>query len=839
MKKLSHQLVLGLLSALFVTVSLGWFVPASSSYMRQDSSFIELHLDSGSTATVSDESGKKLDIKSGDRLLATYQITSGNVNGVSISFPGGTFARLSPSTKLTLLSASSQSPYSLLLTEGEAWINAAGSTHSLVVYVPQGAMATSDNNAFNVVSRDGELNIFAAKNPVRTALFLPKSSDVSTSTSFSPDDVHPLNSILVTEGNQLDVLLSKIQPKLEKLLYSKLVKEFRYQPLTDAEIKKNLWFQFNYQLDAHYRDTALAQLIAMVKDRGVMNPDPSNPLSIFYSSYHSFRNTLTLDQKVRQQNTMTHALSYLDDSIYFFSVSQTGAAKERMDYFMSIVASYSKDGDFVREIDDALWDRFQRFSLLVPQDGSLYALKTDLISTLLRLNQSGYHISFDRASRLTQSSLYDVYSALNFDAVVTNQLLKEHIDRMSQLFALYSADISKSPQVLAEENQLLSQLYLRSPLFYKESYFSQKFAIESKWLAILPDGVDKQEENQTLIAAKIDLMKKLRSYFFADKLELADARAVMFLLLSNITAVTDSSSDVAAVQLFRNAVKLQQSFWKFLNSSEFADSSVHGQTNKDRFVAFSKNAESQKEIDTLQNGLLGASSVSVEESRQTLLDVQKTFAKIGVKKLVVGPLLDKDQKQVVITSAEYQGIPFSAIYDRDSTLISDVKVYNDIVLSSSIPLSQLKNIFKPNKANDTSSTLALADDVGSIGSALTGSFNEGAVEKVAKLFIVKKFTDLGFTLTLDSVSTVNYQTKLFQLKSVTLPFDKNPIILSFSLDLKSNNVSKISLFVLGSAHVVPGEFPIDDLADQVKTEYESAFYQKIDQDLGGGSSLPQ
>jgi hypothetical protein len=36
-------------------------------------------------------------------------------------------------------------------------------------------VASSDNNAFNVFSRDGELRIFAAKNPVRTALFLPSS----------------------------------------------------------------------------------------------------------------------------------------------------------------------------------------------------------------------------------------------------------------------------------------------------------------------------------------------------------------------------------------------------------------------------------------------------------------------------------------------------------------------------------------------------------------------------------------------------------------------------------------------------------------------------------------
>lgn len=828
MKKISHQLVLALLSALFVTLSLGWFAPTVTSYMKQDESYVQLRLDSGSTATVSSASGVKRDGKSGDEISSKYQITSGDKTGVSLSFPGGSTARLAPATQLKVLSVSLNSPYEILLESGEVWISSIGSTHSLTVYVPQGAVASSDNNAFNVFSRDGELRIFAAKNPVRTALFLPSSTDAVSGATFSTANVRPLNSILVTEGNQLDVLLSRIQPKLEKLLYSKLVKEFQYQPLLDADIKKNNWFQFNYQLDASYRYTALAQLVDLVKERSTVNPDPSNPLSFLYGGFHSFRNVLTLDSQVRRRDLVTRSLSYLDDAIYLFTVSQTTAAGDRMKYFTELVGGQSGDEDFVRAIDDALWDRFQRFSLLIPQDGSLFALKTNLRDVLLQLNQGGYHLSFDRASRLVRSSLYDVYSALDFDSIVTNQLFKQYIDGTQALFALYSDDISKNPQVLAEENQLLSQLYLRSPLFYKESYFAQKFKLESEWLKLLPEGVDKREENQTLIAAKIDLIKKLRSYFFDEKIELVDARAVMFMLLSDITAATDSSSDVAAVQLFRDALKLQQSFWKYLNSSEFADSTVHGQTNKDRFVAFTKNVAEQQEIDTLQTGLLGTIPLNSQESRQTLLDVQRTFAGLGVSKLQVSPLLDKDQKQVFITSAEYNGIPFSAIYDRDSALISDVKVYNETVLSAAVPLSQLRTIFKPTSAG-SSPLLAITNDT---GSALAGSFADNSVEKVAKLFIVKKFTDLGFKVTIDMVATVNYPAKLFQLTGVELPFDKNPIVLGFSLDLKTNIVSSVSLSVLGQSEKMIGEFPIDGFADAVKAFYEKVFYQKVAGDLG-------
>ncbi|MCX6733969.1 MAG: hypothetical protein NTX63_04090 [Candidatus Peregrinibacteria bacterium] len=831
MKKITHQLVLALLTALFVTLSLGWFTPAATSYMKQDVSFIQLHLESGATASVLDASATKHEARSGDELLSRYQVISGDSTGASISFPGGVSARLAPSTQVEILASSANVTSALLLVQGEVWINSVGSVNPLTVYVPEGAMASSDNNAFDVVSKDGGLNIFAAKNPVRTALFLPFATGAGA-THFSPADVRPLNSILVTEGNQLDVLLSRIQPKLEKLLYSKLVKEFQYRPLSDADIKKNNWFQLNYQLDATYRDMALSQLIGMVKGQNTANPDPSNPLSFLYSGFHSLRGVLTLSTQVRQQNAIQYALSYLDDAIYLFTVSQTTAASDRMSYFSSLVSGQASNHDFITAIDDALWSRFQRFSLLVPQDGALFALKSTLRDELLKLNQTGYHLSFDRASRLVRSSLYDVYSALNFDSIVTDQLFKEYIDGTQTLFAMYSDDISKNPQVLAEENQLLSQLYLRSPLFYKESYFAQKLKIESEWLKLLPDGVDKQEENQTLIAAKIDLIKQLRSYFFDEKIELADARSVMFMLLSDITAATNASSDIAAVQLFKDSLKLQQSFWKYLNSSEFADSTVHGQTNKDRFVAFVKNVADQQEIDSIQKGLLGTIPLTSQESRQTLLDIQRTFVGIGVTKLNVSPLLDKDQQQVFITSAEYNGVPFSAIYDRDSALISDVKVYNETVLSSAVPLSQLKNIFKPKTGNGTD---LLAGTTDTTSSSLLGSFDTSSVEKVAKLFIVKKFTDLGFTITIDNVQTTNYQTKIFQLTGIQLPFDKNPISLSFSLDLKSNTISQVSLSVLGQSSKMTGEFPIEGFADAVKVFYENQFYQKVASDV----AIPQ
>ena len=79
-----------------------------------------------------------------------------------------------------------------------------------------------------------------------------------------------------------------------------------------------------------------------------------------------------------------------------------------------------------------------------------------------------------------------------------------------------------------------------------------------------------------------------------------------------------------------------------------------------------------------------------------------------------------------IESAEYNSIPFSGIYDRDRSYVSDVKVYNETILSAAIPLDKIKSIFV--KPQDPLFAVAPVET----------SVEENPVEKVAKLFLLKK-----------------------------------------------------------------------------------------------------
>lgn len=823
MKKLTHQLVLGLLSALLVTLSLGWYAPTNSTVatevVKGESSFVQLYIESGSKASITNAANVVKDGVAGDRLETGMNIVSVAGTGVAVVFPGGAIVRLTPSSSIKILAISSANgiAHQILLLKGEVWASSLDNFQPLDVFIAGGVKVSTDHNAFNLILRDEGTAIFAARDSVRVNIFSSPSAP-----SFSPSNLHMLNSTLLAERDQLDVLFEKIQPQLEGLSTAALIGNFSYTQISNSEVSKNAWFQLNFQLDRDVRDLALQHIISDVGGRSLAYTDSSGTFSKVHEGIGLAGNFFTLDSQVRQSNTAQTALSYLEDAFYLYTVSRSDAARERMDTLSAYIAQQSGDSVFMNYISEELWKRFDTSMLLTPQDGSLFALKDALRDQLFILNTSLFHLSLDRTIVLLKSLLSDVRSAYTFDSSLTNTLFKKYIQNIHNFFVSYASEITKKPEIVIELDQMLLRLYLSSPLFYKESFFSTKFSLEPQWLNLIQDQSRKGETVQVLAKSKMALLNAFRIYFFDEKIELSDARAVMFALFTGLTSNISTISDTTLVQTIKTEMKNQQHLWQYINSTEYADSAVHGSTHVSRFAVFEKNLKDQGEIESIQKGLLDVALPVSDTTGQTLREIQQIFAKVGVTQLVLSPLLDKDQKQVFIESAMYNGLPFSAIYDRENTLVSDVKVYNQIVLSSAIPLSKIRDIFK-----STSSANASA-----IVSQPVSTVDENRVEKVAKLFIVKKLQDIGLTLTADMVETTDYQSKNFQIFGATYSFDKEPTSLSFSLNLNTNMISGISLHILGVDRKMPGELSMEGFVQAAKTFYENSFYNTPQTNVG-------
>jgi hypothetical protein len=167
--------------------------------------------------------------------------------------------------------------------------------------------------------------------------------------------------------------------------------------------------------------------------------------------------------------------------------------------------------------------------------------------------------------------------------------------------------------------------------------------------------------------------------------------------------------------------------------------------------------------------------------------------------------------------AYYNGIPFSAIYDRDRNLISDIKVYNETILAASVPLDRIKSIFTVKPQQDQMFSSAPVET----------SSSGDRVEKVAQLFLFQRLQEFKFSLDPSQVSTIDYAKKLFQVRGAKLPFEKSQIPVDFAVDLTKNTITSIQVTVLTTKQSMPGEFSFDKVAAAIQKYYDQEFYKTL------------
>ena len=261
---------------------------------------------------------------------------------------------------------------------------------------------------------------------------------------------------------------------MEKLLYSKLVKEFQYLPLSPEALKENTWLSSNYAQDRFTREFLVARILDGVRKRGLAVSNPNNLLSQLTSSFGDLRERITLRPETRLQYQVSRDLIHLDDIIYYYVASQDTSARDRVAYFQELLTAHASDQPYLTEIDRALTERFATFSIAIPQDTSLFKVRNFLRDTLLGLNTLGFKLSYEASSRLVRSYLSDVYQSLSYDDSIIQELITAYFTQYKNLFKQYSADISKHSSVLAEENQLLSQLSIFSIRFFIKNHTLRK-----------------------------------------------------------------------------------------------------------------------------------------------------------------------------------------------------------------------------------------------------------------------------------------------------------------------------------------------------------------------------
>lgn len=780
-------------------------------------------------------------------------ITVDDRDPLVIVAPGDVVVRVAPRAVIHVLASDTgASSYRFMLRSGRVWASAFSGTGNVTVLIPDGVMVSSDFGSFDMVRNDDTVQITAGVHPVRVGLFLPSAAaDMSSSADASSGAPPLLNELLLAEAGRVTVPYAKIQPSLDKLLYSKIAKEFRYSPVSDDEWRGDAWLQDNLNRDRDERGLLLTRFADNVRNRGLTLANVQGPLYVVRQAVRDVRQVVTFNDTMLLRAEVDDILTYFDDALFFATTSQPAAARERFDLFKNTLFTRTISPSVTAYVRDELLTRFHRLLIAGPDQPLLFQLRGQLRDALLDAHPDVIHLTFPQAVSLVRTYLDDVERARTSDTVLAQTFLTAYFKRSGVLLGQFAGDIARAPHIVAEDSQLLTALFLKDPLFYRDSFITQKLSMEQRWLALITDDRARREERQTLVAYHVDLIKRLRMFFFADRLPIADARSVLFRLMNAvITAMPDT--DAAVAQYFQDNLDAQQDFWAYLNAQDFTDSARYGATHIERFSAFVAAQKDRSTLQGVQQQLFGsAAGVGVgagtgaagagADLRVSLAAIRKAFSDIGVEKLVVAPLLDPGQQYVAIDSAEYLGVPFSAVYNRDKQLISDVIVKGELILNSALPLKQLPMIFKTTSvvSSAASGEAAVQSAAGTVPATGTASGTASAatsddrIEKVARLLVLKKLNDLGFTLDEQAIGVEDFAAKRFVIRDVILPYDKEKITVTFELDLLKSLVTNIDVHILSGVSQMPDAVPLDSLPQAIKAFYEKEFYAAVDRTLGG------
>lgn len=798
---------------------------------------------SGTGMAVAQSGAAQTDVAASKPVGARSELAVGDTVTVNdrdpliIVAPGDVVVRVAPRAVIRVL-AGDVSSYRFMLNSGRVWASAFNGIGSATVLVPEGVMIASDFGSFDVVRNDDNAQVTAGVHPVRVGLFLPGDADVSSGARSAVPSL--LNELLLAEAGRVTVPYAKIQPSLDKLLYSKIAKEFRYSPVSDDEWRSDSWLQDNLNRDRDERSLLIARFADDVRNRGLTLANVQGSLYAVRQVVRDVRQVVTFNDTMLLRAEVDDILTYFDDALFFATTSQSAAARERFDLFKNTLFTRRISPSVVGYVRDELLARFHRLLIAGPDQPLLFQLRGQLRDALLDAHPDVIRLTFPQAISLVRTYLDDVERARTNDTVLAQTFLTAYFKRSGVLLDQFASDIARAPHVVAEDSQLLTALFLKDSLFYRDSFITQKLLMEQRWLALITDDRARREERQTLVAYHVDIIKRLRIFFFGDRLAIADARSVLFRLMNAImTSMPDT--DAAVAQYFQDNLDAQQDFWAYLNAQDFTDSTRYGATHTERFSAF---VAAQKDNTTLQGfqqqlfgsavgngtGVAGAGAGAGADLRVSLATIRKAFADIGVEKLVVAPLIDPGQQYVAVDSAEYLGVPFSAVYNRDKQLISDVIVKGQLILNSALPLKQLPMIFKTTSVagSGVSGEAAVSSAAGSTPEAIP----DDRIEKVARLLVLKKLTDLGFTLDEQAIGVEDFAAKRFVIRDVILPYDKEKIGVTFSLDLPKALATNINVHILSGISSMPDAVPLNSLPQAITAFYEKEFYAAVDRTLG-------
>ena len=616
----------------------------------------------------------------------------------------------------------------------------------------------------------------------------------------TPYDAVFTNKLLVPRGRQIEINVNRLDERFEKLLYSKLVKEFKYAFIPATSYKEE-WVKTNMLEDEKLLSEAKQQFGSKVLRSGVSVNEGFLGNFVFWAEEN-----LTFVPNRKQEVMYGHLFNYLDDALFHLLDGEEGkylVSMQSFDNYFAAMPREFKEAAAYDEIFDGYYDRLKVFA---PGDKGYRAL-TDLLERRFEAAELGSEERFNLVNELW----LDVYESLDADRLLVENALNSYYQYFDQTLGEIE-DGDHYRYYITFNNQLFDNLLLTSPVFYKDGYFEMKNVLEQELVKIYADGQLKDELQQALVSMKITFLKRLMLHFFDGDLGVPEAKVILARLVEEISDLMPNSGDrVAVVKLFESELEDIDDFWGYLNSPEYHSSKSYGTTQEIRYQSYLDEKDKIWSFIDIQADILGEKDIEVTFA-DVVKEVEAAFDEVnGVIGLEVAELEDLSQRYVSI-NASVAGYPIVAQFDRDTGLVKEVYAYGELISDRAVRVGNLFDILTSKFANRSGEDAVAAGD-------LDAATEETYAQRFARKFIADKMREAGFMVELEDVSIVDADEAVYRVTAARVP-DKSKVEVTFDFRMNGEMAVNLYLLVNDDPVVLSGEFTLEEVFALAMTEGE-------------------
>ncbi len=704
--------------------------------------------------------------------------------------------------------------YVFNLTKGNAWIN--NLYTSSYLNVQSGGALLMPGRAVFDLSYDGvTTRVRDFKNHINVGLVQP---DYNPERTLHYKNAGLINSFLMAEGSQSSIFLSKIQNSsdvLGKLLYSKLIKEFQYGLMDTIKLRSEGWVALNMEFDADVLAKVENDKRVIVESRGLKF---SSLESIGYKIdgfLNEAADVMTFSQKKRNDRLINSIFDHLMDAEYLLAYGRNTEAMERLNLFKANLTDEMALGDdyFKGAALNKLRYHYANLNYVMPTD-NLFPAKEEL-SNLLVANLDTGEAQLAERLELVRDYMNYTYALADKDIARAKIALEQYSNKISDYIKNYGVRLGDLKYMISEDNQIMDNLFRRYPGFYQDSFFEVKYYLETEWLKMLPEGVEKLEEQQTIISTKIDFLKQLQINFLAQKVNLNDAKRIALRLINEIQDLQPNVT-VGVNDLFALRLKDYGNFLLFLNSTDVA--SLRGSSPQQQYDNFLAAQREQISVAQAISQFFGEGVPAEQETQRTDLILQQVindFDVVGLKEAKLGPLESTGQKYIEVYSAKYGDVQFSARYDWDNKQISQIKVGTTVVSQNPIRLSNIALLLAPKEEEPEVPVEPEEPEV-----VQPQQPEVSRADRVAKILLIQKLRANDISVLEENITIADSANQMYVVNGATL-VSKPSIQVAFVFNNREDVASSLTVRAPSGDYKLTGSVALAEISTEAQSTYDS------------------